>query len=211
MIYKRLTDDLLNLNKKGTVFHFDGPYSYIEESALVGQVNPGLVHYVPTVAEVTAMRELYEQWLKISGGISTPDIEQHLNGDNITLYQGELLQILDTRSALFESNLNKDMFFTSSLGFKCNGDRRTKSNLQDLIQFFDMQAQYGSISYRDYDNKEQLLTKKQVETLLFEHVANGQALYTQKWTFQDLINSAQTLDDLNTITIEFKMADFRKG
>lgn len=120
------------------------------------------------------------------------------------------LSEVEAKSALFENNLNKDMYFTSSLGFKCNGDRRTRSNLEDLITFFDMQAsgEPKVIAYRDYDNHTQNLTKEQLTTLLTEHITNGQALYTQKWTLQDAITKANSIDELNRVKIEFVFADF---
>ena len=37
-------------------------------------------------------------------------------------------------TALFENNLNKDMYFTSSLGFRVNGDRRTRSNIEEFFK-----------------------------------------------------------------------------
>lgn len=120
------------------------------------------------------------------------------------LYQVEVL------SAKFEENLNKDMYFTSSLGFKCNGDRRTRSNIEDLIIFFDVQAtgEPKTINYRDYDNQTRQLTKEQLQTLYVEHVTNGQNLYNQKWSLQESINSAGSLEDLNRINIVFNMTDF---
>lgn len=111
-------------------------------------------------------------------------------------------------SSIFEENLNKDMYFTSSIGFKCNGDRRTRSNIEDLITFFDLQAQDGKVPYRDYNNKTQLLTKEQLQILLQEHVLNGKGLYDQKWKLQSQITSADTIENLNKIEIKFTMQDF---
>lgn len=118
------------------------------------------------------------------------------------------LKELDDISATFERSLNKNMYFTSSLGFKCNGDRRTKDNIQDLITFFDLQAQNNAVQYRDYDNQERSLTKEQLQILLIEHVANGQNLYKQKWNYETVINNSNDRDELNNIKIEFKMTDF---
>ena len=125
-------------------------------------------------------------------------------------YKQERLQELDQISARFEDNLNKDMYFVSSNGFKCNGDRRTKSNIQDIITFFDLQAHDGRVMYRDYDNVERSLEKQQVQTLLIEHVANGNALYSQKWALQEKIRAAKTKDALKKLKLDFVMSDFNK-
>ena len=130
--------------------------------------------------------------------------------ETIESLREDKLKELDALSAKFEDNLNKDMFFTSSNGFKCNGDRRTKSNLQDIVTFFDLQAQGGKVMYRDYNNVERELTKEQVQVLLVEHVANGNALYSQKWALQEKINAAKSKDALKKLKLEFAMSDFSK-
>lgn len=95
------------------------------------------------------------------------------------LKQKRLNQVA-TITATFEENLNKDMYFISSLGFKSDGDRRTRTNIEDLIQFFALQAQDGKVPYRDYNNETQELTKEQLGVLLQEQIMNGKELYNQK-------------------------------
>lgn len=127
---------------------------------------------------------------------------------SVEAYKQYLNGVISAKAANFEDNLNKDMYLTSSLGFKVNGDRRTRDNIQDLITFFDAQQQGGKISYRDYDNKEQQLTKENLQTILVEHVTNGQNLYKQKWEKQQKIQAAQSFDELKAISTEFVMSDF---
>ena len=126
----------------------------------------------------------------------------------VTAYKQYLNGVISAKAAKFENNLNKDMYFTSSLKFKVNGDRRTRDNLQDLITFFDAKQQEGKISYRDYDNIEQKLTKENLQTILVEHVTNGQNLYKQKWEKQQKIAAANSFDELKAISTEFVMSDF---
>ena len=130
---------------------------------------------------------------------------------SVEAYKKYLNGIVLAKAAKFEDNLNKDMYFTSSLKFKVNGDRRTRDNIQDLITFFDAQQKEGKVSYRDYDNKEQKLTKENLQTILVEHVTNGQNLYKQKWEKQQKIQAAQSFDDLKAVSTEFEMSDFRQG
>ena len=118
---------------------------------------------------------------------------------------------LEAKSALFEENLNKDMYFTSSLKFKCNGDRRTRSNIEDLIAMLSSADPLSiTIEYRDYDNVSRTLTKEQLQTLLSEHKNNGLNIYHQKWAIQDKIAKAKQTDELHNLVIKFDMMDFSK-
>ena len=188
----------------GYVYHFmSAPYSYIEQYD-----GPALPLAIPSTDEAATMLAEYQGWAQGAGQSEYSALTSLLT--SIEDYKAPLLARVDSEAAAFESNLNKAMYFTSSLGFKVNGDRRTKDNLQDLITFFDLQAQEGSIEYRDYDNIDRKLTKEQLQTLLVEHVANGQGLYTQKWAMQQAINAAKTFEDLQAVSLEFKMQDFSK-
>lgn len=119
----------------------------------------------------------------------------------------KMLSALSAEADKFEQNLNKDMYFTSSLGFKVNGDRRTKDNLQDLISTFTARGS-DTVAYRDYDNQTQNLTLEQLKVLLSEHLQNGFNLYEQKWAKQELINAAKTKKALGKISLTFAMMDF---
>ena len=162
--------------------------------------------YVCTTEEAALCVKEYQDWCDQFSQPVHSDLIAEVSG--LETVKSSLLQYIDAQTAKFEDNLNKDMYFTSSLGFKVNGDRRTKDNLQDLITFFDLQAKEGKIQYRDYDNQDQTLTKEQLQTLLTEHVTNGQMLYNLKWQLQSKVKSAESLDDLHNITIAFPMMDF---
>lgn len=130
---------------------------------------------------------------------------------DVESYKQYLSNVVLSKAAKFENNLNKDMYFTSSLKFKVNGDRRTRDNIQDLITFFDAQQQGGKVSYRDYDNKEQQLTKENLQVILKEHITNGQNLYKQKWEMEQKIAAANSIEELKAISTEFEMTDFSSG
>lgn len=117
----------------------------------------------------------------------------------------EKMQELQNKSASLETPLNKNIVFTSSLGFKVNGDRRSQANLQNLINFY----QDNSISYRDYDNNMQVLSKEQLTTILRESVLNFENLYNQKWSLETQIKNAKTKVDLSKIKIDYVMSNFK--
>ena len=118
--------------------------------------------------------------------------------------KAEKLEELARVTALFENNLNKDMYFTSSLGFRVNGDRRTRSNIEDLIRF----SPAFPVQYKDYDNIFQKVTKEQLQTMLAEHITNGLNLYQQKFAYEARINACTTKEEVEAIKIEFEMMDF---
>lgn len=114
------------------------------------------------------------------------------------------LDELSKVTVLFEDNLNQDMYFTSSLGFRVNGDRRTRSNIEDLIRF----SPAFPVQYKDYDNIFQKVTEDNLETMLQEHITNGLNLYQQKFSYESQINECQNIEEVNAIEIEFEMMDF---
>ena len=118
--------------------------------------------------------------------------------------KAEKLEELAQVTALFENNLNKDMYFTSSLGFRVNGDRRTRSNIEDLIQF----SPAFPVQYKDYDNIFQKVTKDHLETMLQEHITNGLNLYQQKFSYESQIDECQNIEEVKNIKINFVMLDF---
>lgn len=107
----------------------------------------------------------------------------------------------------FENNVNKSMYFISSVGgYVINGDRRTRSNIQDLIAY----NPTDTVKYRDYDNVERELTKSELEIILKEHVMNGQNLYNQKWAYEEKIKACTTIEEIQAIEINFGMTNFNE-
>ena len=113
---------------------------------------------------------------------------------------------LESTSAKFEENLNKAMFFTSSLGFKVNGDRRTRSNIEDLISM--LPDDTTTVSYRDFNNEEQKLTRPQLKIILTEHLQNGLDLYQQKWQKQAELQAAKSKEELKAVNLDFSFKDY---
>ena len=129
---------------------------------------------------------------------------------------------LAQKAQSFEDNVNKSMYFISSVFIEkevqkddetiktvkkhliINGDRRTRSNIQDLITY----QPTDNVIYRDYENIERTLTKDELKIILKEHVVNGQMLYNQKWEYEAKINTCTTIEELNAIEIKFTMHDF---
>lgn len=146
--------------------------------------------------------------------------------ENTALDRAKALKLyeLAQKAQSFENNVNKSMYFISSVFVEkevqkdgettetvkkylvINGDRRTRSNIQDLITY----QPTDNVIYRDYENIERTLTKDELKIILKEHVVNGQMLYNQKWEYEAKINACTTIEELNAIEIKFTMHDFSK-
>lgn len=158
--------------------------------------------YVPTAEEINAAVAEYQMILLRAPELADPELDKALSDPEVA--RQALLTEVNSQADKFEQSLNKDMYFTSSLGFKVNGDRRTKENLSDLINY----GPETGVQYRDYENQLQLLSRSQLQQILAEHITNGQNLYQQKWALQQLINSSQGFDGLHEIVVQFTMMDF---
>ena len=134
-------------------------------------------------------------------------IPQPTDNEKLADIKAKKLSDLASKAQAFEQNVNKDMWFKSSVkGYLINGDRRTRSNIQDLISY----QPTDTVTYRDYENIERTLTKDELKIILKEHVMNGQALYEAKWKMEEQIKSCTTIEELNAIEIKFTMCDFSK-
>lgn len=137
------------------------------------------------------------------------DIADYVAPPSPTLEEvkSDKLSDLASKAQAFEQNVNKDMWFKSSVkGYLINGDRRTRSNIQDLITY----QPTDNVIYRDYENIERTLTKDELKIILKEHVMAGELMYHTKWALEKQIKDATSIEELNAIKIEFPHADFSK-
>lgn len=112
------------------------------------------------------------------------------------------LNDLSSKASRFEQTENKDMFLTSSLGFRVNADPKAKRNIDTLIE---LQVQ----TFRDYDNVTHTdITVQDLETIKREISLNAVNLYKQKWAYADKIKSCETAEELDIIDLNFTMLDF---
>lgn len=120
----------------------------------------------------------------------------------------EKLEELKTFSQKFTVNDCEEMHITSSLGYAINADKTAQDNIRGLIEAHE---ETDLIKYKLYDNTFRDVTTAELKIMLKECALNGENLYTQKFTYQALINAATTIEEVNAIVIEFKMMDFSKS
>lgn len=123
--------------------------------------------------------------------------------EDITLKKLKGRKLNDVKNKFTEEQGKR--IFTSSLGFKVNNRRSggsfDKDNVQSLIDL-----ETSPINFRDADNQFRLLTTEQLETIKTEMIQDGLGLYQKKWNFENSINTATTIDDLNAIVISFEVS-----
>lgn len=109
----------------------------------------------------------------------------------------------------FEQNKCSEMYFTSSLGFRVNGDRRSVQNIESLITIG------KPTRFKDYDNKLHPdfsvpvpdFSVEKLNILKLEIAENGENLYQQKFAYEYRIQTATTPEELN-FDMVFEMSDF---
>lgn len=109
----------------------------------------------------------------------------------------------------FEQNKCSEMYFTSSLGFRVNGDRRSVQNIESLITIGE------PTRFKDYDNKLHPdfsvpvpdFSVEKLNILKLEIAKNGEDLYQQKFLYEYRIQTATTPEELN-FDMVFEMSDF---
>ena len=112
------------------------------------------------------------------------------------------LNELSSKASRFEQTENKDMFVTSSLGFRVNADPKAKRNIDTLIE---LQVQ----TFRDYDNViHNDITVENLETIKREISLNAVNLYNQKWAMETEIKDLETIEDIKNYEIKFEMLKF---
>lgn len=99
---------------------------------------------------------------------------------------------------------------TSSLGFVADSDSRAMMDTSGLVATLEAQPEEarGTVAFMDHNNVPHQLTLDQMKTVNLEIVQNGQSAYAQKWALRTAIESAETLEAVNAIEIEFHGKDF---
>lgn len=100
----------------------------------------------------------------------------------------------------------KDMYLTSSLGFKIDADISSQKNLEGLIRIGQ-----PTDKFKDYDNNYQSVTVDGLNTMLTECAINSANLYSTRFSYCDLLKASESLDEIMEIKFDFKMLDFTKA
>ncbi len=162
-----------------------------------------------TVAWFDEEPDFHKEWVNTPAADGV--IELELSVDQFRDFK---LTKLEDATEGFEENKNSQMYFISSIGYKFSGDRRTKDNLKEKIEYFDFLSAdtngVKTVKFTDYDNVERDLTKEQLELIRSELITNGQNLYNLKTSCRNQLNTAKTIAAIKAISFDFPMLDFSK-
>lgn len=89
-------------------------------------------------------------------------------------------------------------YAVSSLGFKADATRKSKADIDGLIQAMDAMGM-PDVAFRDYDNQTHTLTLAQMKTLQLEVIQKGLWNYQTKWTLEGAVNAATTPAEVEAI------------
>lgn len=92
---------------------------------------------------------------------------------------------------------------TSSLGFEIDANDAANRNVSGLVTLMSADGAPESLQFCDYNNEIRTVTLADLRVMQREIIANGSALYAQKWSFRDAIDAAVTAEELDAITIAF--------
>ena len=98
-------------------------------------------------------------------------------------------------------------FIDSSLGFRADADETAYRDVDGLVVLLSDQPEQ-TVSFCDYDNLMQTLTLEQLRVLQKEIARNGTYLYEQKWALREAIESAESVEELDGVTIAFTYMTF---
>ena len=143
----------------------------------------------------------HTRWVNTPAGEDSGEIVIELTLDEFKEVRGAELDYL-TRQ--FDNELvNKEMFFTSSLGFSIDADLRSQNNLRGL------QATGAEpVGFMGHDNALHSITQSDIATMLSECAQNGSGLYAQRWAYKARIAACTSIEELAALEFTFTMMDF---
>ncbi|MBQ5918481.1 MAG: hypothetical protein IIW92_12710 [Lachnospiraceae bacterium] len=129
-------------------------------------------------------------------------VEKYVKEKTLEELREQKLNELSSQASRFEQTENKDMFLTSSLGFRINADPKAKRNIDTLIEV-------GVTTFRDYDNVIHAnVSLEDLTTIKREISINAIHLYNQKWQMEYQISTLKTIEEVENYQIQFEMLNF---
>lgn len=103
--------------------------------------------------------------------------------------------------AAFEAAL-KEAHCLSSLGFEIDVDSVAGRNVSGLIATMDATGE-ETVRFRAFDNTFHETSRDQLKIMQLEIVSYAQAMYETKWVWEERIDAAETIEELNALEMNF--------
>ena len=153
--------------------------------------------------DLELLNNIFENLENICLNKITREKEDYFNSLSLDDFKELKLSELKALSSMFEQTENKDMFLTSSLGFRVNADPKAIRNIDVLIYL-------NTKTFRDYDNIDRAVSETDLQVIKREISLNALNLYQQKWNFESQIKNSENIADLRDLEFSFEMLDFSK-
>lgn len=87
------------------------------------------------------------------------------------------------------------------IGYEIDADETANRNIEGLIKAVEAGMLQEPVYFMDYDNQVRPVDLNMLKVMQLEVIANGQALYQQKWALRSAIEAAQSKAELDAIEI----------
>lgn len=87
------------------------------------------------------------------------------------------------------------------IGYEIDADETANRNIEGLIKAVEAGNLQEPVYFMDYDNQVRPVDLNMLKVMQLEVIANGQALYQQKWALRSAIEAAQSKAELDAIEI----------
>ena len=91
---------------------------------------------------------------------------------------------------------------TSSVGFEINADETANRNVSSLIVAMEANGE-DSVLFCAYDNTFHEVTLDQLRIMQIEIITHARAVYARKWALREAIEAAQSVVELESLSISF--------
>ena len=108
--------------------------------------------------DLELLNNIFENLENICLNKITREKEDYFNSLSLDDFKELKLAELKTLSSMFEQTENKDMFLTSSLGFRVNADPKAIRNIDVLIYL-------NTKTFRDYDNIDRTVSETDLQVI----------------------------------------------
>ena len=124
-----------------------------------------------------------------------------------TLEDLKELKLEQLTEAFDEWMESPDSSMASSTGHIVNANNTAKKNVDGLITAMEATG-VETVTFMCFDNIPAQLTLQQLKMIQLELIQQGSALYTRKWQYRSQIESAQTMEEVNSIEFDFSNVTF---
>ena len=97
---------------------------------------------------------------------------------------------------------SREAHCTSSVGFEINADETANRNVSSLIVAMEANGE-DSVLFCAYDNTFHEVTLDQLRIMQIEIITHARAVYARKWALREAIEAAQSVVELESLSISF--------